>query len=664
MAVNRQETHECDLLVAGSGASGMTAAIVAASHGLDVVVVEKEAVFGGTTAISGGYLWIPNNAASKAAGVKDTVEAAKAYMRHEAGNQFDEARVDAFLAEGPRMIDFMHDKTQVRFTATPAFCDYHPSAPGGTEGGRSILTDPVDARIMADDLPKLRRQRQELTLYGLAIGSGKELWHFYRATERLESALYVAKRLAGHALDVARFGRGMTLTNGNALAARLWRSAKDRNVTIWLDSPMRKVLKDADGRVTGAIVQTPQGVREIVARKGVVLACGGFPQDVTRRSKVYNHNAGESEHWSAASPGNTGDGMRLGEEAGARAIEGYPNAGAWAPTSLVVRKDGTKAPFPHFIDRGKPGVIAVTRSGRRFVNEANCYHDFVQAMVKACPQGQAAEAFLVVDHKTLRKYGLGFVKPAPIPYKSQIKSGYLMKGDTIAELAKTVGIDAAALEATIAAWNADVPAGVDRAFGKGSHRLQPLPRRSGGKAEPVHASGRGRAVLCRARGAGRHRHLRRPAHRRARPRAGRDRPADPRPLRGRQRHGEHPRRQLLRRRHYPRPRHDLRLHRGETYCGRGRARLNVGRWSYAAPLPSKGDKSVYAFALLKLRRIRNGSERWRTIADPAGPAPWSAASSIRDAGCSRRQTQGHCQEASQSLCVLSAYLRSLERLFS
>ena len=178
----------CDLLVAGSGASGMTAAIVAASHGLDVVVVEKEAVFGGTTAISGGYLWIPNNPASVEAGVKDTVAAAKAYMRHEAGNQFDEARVDAFLREGPKMVGFMHDKTHVHFTATPAFCDYHPGAPGGTEGGRSILTDPVDARILGDDLPKLRRQRQELTLYGLAIGSGKELWHFYRATERLESA--------------------------------------------------------------------------------------------------------------------------------------------------------------------------------------------------------------------------------------------------------------------------------------------------------------------------------------------------------------------------------------------------------------------------------------------------------------------------------------------
>ncbi len=458
----------CDLLVAGSGASGMTAAITAASHGLDVIVVEKEAVFGGTTAISGGYLWIPNNPASIAAGVKDTVDAARAYMRHEAGNQFDEARVDAFLSEGPRMVAFMHDKTHVHFTATPAFCDYHPAAPGGTEGGRSILTDPVDARIMGDDLPKLRRQRQELTLYGLSIGSGKELWHFYRATERLESAWYVARRLAGHALDVARHGRGMTLTNGNALAARLYRSAKDRQVTIWLDSPLRRINKDADGKVTGAIVQTPQGVREIIARRGVVLACGGFPQDIARRSQVYNHNAGESEHWSAASPGNTGDGLRLGEAAGARAIEGYPNAGAWAPTSLVVRKDGTKAPFPHFIDRGKPGVIAVTRSGRRFVNEANSYHDFVQAMVKACPPGQAAEAFLLVDHRTLRKYGLGFVKPAPLPYKSQLQSGYLIKGDSIGELARNAGIDAAGLEATIAAWNADVLLGTDRAFGKGT----------------------------------------------------------------------------------------------------------------------------------------------------------------------------------------------------
>jgi succinate dehydrogenase/fumarate reductase flavoprotein subunit len=462
------EAITCDLLVAGSGASGMTAAIAARHAGLDVIVAEKEAVFGGTTALSGGYLWIPNNPASISAGVEDTVEAARTYMRHEAGNQYDETRVDAFLTHGPHMIAFMHEHTSVRFTATPAFCDYHPDAPGGTAGGRSILTDPVDARMLGDDLPKLRRPRQELTLYGLAIGSGKELWHFYRATQRLESAVYVAKRLAKHGFEVAVHGRGMQLTNGNALAARLYKSAKVCGVQIWLDSPVKQLLKDDRGAVTGAIVQTPKGLRHVTARRGVVLACGGFPQDIARRTRVYAHKAAEGEHWSASSPGNTGDGVRLGEANGARTVEGYPNAGAWAPTSLVPRADGTKAPFPHFIDRGKPGVIAVTRAGRRFVNEANSYHDFVQAMIKACPPADTTEAFLLVDHVTLRKYGLGFVKPAPLPFKSALKSGYLIKGETLGELARNAGIDREGLEATVAAWNADVAQGADRAFGKGT----------------------------------------------------------------------------------------------------------------------------------------------------------------------------------------------------
>lgn len=459
---------DCDLLVAGSGASGMTAAIAARHAGLDVIVVEKEALFGGTTALSGGYLWIPNNPASEAAGVTDTVEAARAYLRHEAGNHYDEARVDAFLTQGPRMITFLHEHSSVRFTATPAFSDYHPDAPGGTAGGRSILTDPVDARTLGDDLPKLRRPRKELTLYGLAIGSGKELWHFYRATQRLESALYVARRLARHGFEMAVHGRGMRLTNGNALAARLLRSAKDSGVAIWLDSPVTQLLKDDSGRVTGALVQTANGQRHVMAKCGVILACGGFPQDIARRTKVYAHKAAEGEHWSASSPGNTGDGVRLGEANGARAVEGYPNAGAWAPTSLVPRADGGQAPFPHFIDRGKPGVIAVTRAGRRFVNEANSYHDFVQAMIKACSTFTTTEAFLLVDHRTLRKYGLGYVKPAPLPYKSALRSGYLIKGDTLADLARAAGIDRAALEATVAAWNVDVAQGTDRAFGKGT----------------------------------------------------------------------------------------------------------------------------------------------------------------------------------------------------
>ena len=462
------ETQHCDVLVAGSGASGMVAAIVAAKKGLKVIVAEKEAVFGGTTALSGGYLWVPNNPVSIEAGVKDSKDAALAYMKHESGNHYDAARVDAFLDAGPEMVAFMHAYTQVRFEAAPAFSDYHPDAPGGTPGGRSILTQPVSATILGSDIDKLRPPRPELTLYGLAIGSGKELWHFYRATQRLESFLYVAKRLVKFGFDRSVRGRSMLLTNGNALAARLFRSACELGVPIWLDSPVRTLIRNDRGHVVGAEVLTPKGRRRVLANKGVVLACGGFPFDFASRQTLYNHCAGESEHWSAASPGNTGDGVRLGESVGGEVVKDYPNAGAWAPTSLVPRKDGTKGPFPHFIDRGKPGVIAVSRAGRRFVNEANSYHDFVQGMECACPSDQPAEAFLIADHRTIRKYGLGHVKPAPLPLQPSIRSGYLMRGNTLAELASVAGIERNAFEETVARWNADVPTGTDTAFGKGS----------------------------------------------------------------------------------------------------------------------------------------------------------------------------------------------------
>ena len=461
-------TLECDLLVAGSGASGMTAAIVAAKNGLKVVVVEKEPVFGGTTALSGGYLWVPNNPVSKEAGVKDSKEAALAYIRHEAGNQFDADRADAFVESGPAMVAFMHEHTQVRFEASPAFSDYHPDAPGGTAGGRSILVKPAKASMLGSDIEKLRPPRKELTLFGLAIGSGKELWHFYRAFKSPASFMYVTQRLTKFGLDKALTGRSQLLTNGNALAARLYRSARDAGVQVLLDSPVKSLEQDDSGAVTGAIVLTPQGPRRVIAKRAVVLACGGFPQDVARRKGLYKHPSAEGEHVSAASPGNTGDGLRLAEDIGAATLMDYPNAAAWAPTSLVPRPDGTKGPFPHFIDRGKPGVIAVRRDGRRFVNEANSYHDFVQGLEAATPAGQAAEAFLICDHRTIRKYGLGHVKPAPLPLGSSIKSGYLIAGQTLEELARNAGIDPTAFRETIARFNKDVPTGTDTEFGRGS----------------------------------------------------------------------------------------------------------------------------------------------------------------------------------------------------
>ncbi|CCE03847.1 fragment of putative 3-oxosteroid 1-dehydrogenase (part 2) [Bradyrhizobium sp. STM 3809] len=347
------------------------------------------------------------------------------------------------------------------------FPDYHAEAPGGTQGGRSMVTRPFDGRELGDHIKDLGQPLPELTVFGMMLGSGKEIIHFMRATKSLTSAFYVAKRLSKHAMDVLRHGRGMTLTNGNALAGRLAKSAFDLGIPLWLSSPVAELIRDGDA-VRGAVV-TRQGKRvRVNARLGVVLACGGFPHDVERRKAMFPHAPSGQEHFSPGPVGNTGDGLRLAEAVGGRVEDGLPHAAAWVPVSVTTRKDGSKGVMPHFIDRAKPGVIAVTADGVRFANEGNSYHDFVQAMVKAAKPGREIAAFLITDHRSLRRYGLGCVPPFPMPLGHHLRSGYLKRGATLAELARVTGIDAMSLEATVAAFNADAALGQDPTFGKGS----------------------------------------------------------------------------------------------------------------------------------------------------------------------------------------------------
>lgn len=466
-ARNASETYECDVLVAGSGASGMSAAITARYRGLDVLIVEKEPRFGGTTARSGGWLWIPGTSLARAYGIEETPEQARTYLRHEAGNNFDAARVDAFLSAGPEAVDFFTSKTALRFDMPLVFPDYHAEAPGGVQGGRSMVTRPFDGRELGDLIKTLGMPLPELTVFGMMLGSGKEIIHFMRVTKSLTSAVYVAKRLSRHLMDVLRYGRGMTLTNGNALAGRLAKSALDLKIPMWLSSPVRELTVE-NGTVTGAVVTHDGRDIRIRARQGVVLACGGFPHDVARRQKMFPHAPTGNEHYSPGPTGNTGDGLRLAESAGGQVENRLPNAAAWVPVSLTTRKDGSRGVMPHFIDRAKPGVIAVMRDGKRFANEGNSYHDFVQAMVKAAKPGEEIAAFLVCDHKTLRKYGLGCVPPFPMPLGHHLNTGYLMRGDTLEALAAKAGIDARAFAETVAQFNATAPQGHDAAFGKGS----------------------------------------------------------------------------------------------------------------------------------------------------------------------------------------------------
>jgi succinate dehydrogenase/fumarate reductase flavoprotein subunit len=456
-----------DVLVVGTGASGMATAVTAASQGLEVLVVEKAAHYGGTTARSGGWLWVPGTRLAIEQGIEEPPGAAQAYLKHETTTHFDEKRVDAFLENGPKAIDFFTRNTCVQFDMPALFPDYHAEAPGGQPGGRSMVTRPFDGRELGERIQQLAPPLPELTVFGMMLGSGPEIRHFMRAFKSLESFLYVTKRLSRHFLDVMVHGRGMTLTNGNALAGRLAKAAMDLNIPVWLSAPVKALVTDRDG-VAGALVEREGETMFVGARRGIVLACGGFPHDIERRKQLYPHAPTGKEHYSPSPETNTGDGLRLAEAVGGRVDATIPHAAAWVPASITTRSDGSKGVMPHFIDRAKPGVIAVTPNGRRFTNEADSYHDFVQAMAKACEGEPEICAWLLCDHKALRSYGLGCVAPAPLPIRRHLHSGYLKRGTTVAELARQIGLAPETLEATVAEFNASAKAGEDPAFAKGS----------------------------------------------------------------------------------------------------------------------------------------------------------------------------------------------------
>ncbi|MBU3738264.1 MAG: FAD-dependent oxidoreductase, partial [Rhodoferax sp.] len=456
----------CDLLVVGSGAGGLSAAVAAAHLGLRVIVAEKEPQFGGTTAWSGGWMWIPRNPLAVAAGIREDIEAPWSYLRHELGPRLDESRVRAFLEHGPRMVDFFQSRTLLRFIDGNAIPDFHGHAPGAATGGRSVCAAPFDARQLGAHLYQLKPPLPETTLWGLGIASGAELRHFFHARHRLDSLAYVGRLLLRHARDRLLHRRGMRLVNGNALAAALAASALARGVDIRVNSPALRLLRDGD-RVSGAVLATPQGECPVQARCGVLLAAGGFPHDPDFKRQLLPHAPTGHEHWSAGSRGNTGDGLRLGQSAGGQVANDLMQAAALAPVSLVPRADGSVAHFPHLIERAKPGLIAVDRQGRRFGNEADSYHDLMQALLRATPAGEAPEAWLLCDRVFIRRYGLGAAKPAPLPLGPWLARGYLRRGRSLAELAAACGLPAEALQQTVSRYNALARTGRDTDFAKG-----------------------------------------------------------------------------------------------------------------------------------------------------------------------------------------------------
>ena len=461
---------DCDLLVIGSGAGGLSAAVTAAKLGLKVIVAEKEAQFGGTTAWSGGWMWLPRNPLAVEAGIVEPIDEPLAYLRHELGERFDEARARAFLEAAPRMVEFFRTKTALRFIDGNAIPDFHGRAPHASLGGRSLCAAPFDGRRLGARIADLKPPLPETTLWGMGIASGAELRHFFNALRKPASLWYVTQRVLAHGKDLLLHRRGMRLVNGNALIAGLAASALETGVDIRTRCPARRLLRGSDergDRITGAVLSTAEGPVEVHARCGVVLACGGFPHDDERKRALLPHARTGKEHHSAASRGNTGDGLRLGETAGGQVATDGVQAAALTPVSLVPQADGSFAHFPHLVERGKPGLIAVTRRGQRFTNEADSYHDFMQALLAALPAGEPVQAWLVCDHAFMRHYGLGAAKPAPMPLGPMIANGYVQRGQTLAELARACGINGDALQQTVQRFNRQALAGQDEDFAKG-----------------------------------------------------------------------------------------------------------------------------------------------------------------------------------------------------
>lgn len=462
-----QRPTECDVLVIGSGAGGLGTALSAAAHGNRVLVLEKASVFGGTTATSGGVMWIPANDVARREGIEDSADAARTYLRHLLGEWYEAPLVDVFLETGPEMLRFLEDRLRIPLTIEIGTPDYRSDLPGALDRGRSVQVKVISGTALGRDFMNLRPPLIEMTLFGMQIGSGIKLDDLYAFGRSLGSTAKVAGMFVHNRIQSWIHGRPTELANGNALVARLWLALRELGVPVWLSSPALQLLT-SEGRVTGAVVNCGGQLRTIHARRAVVLATGGMSQNVEERQKLYGHAAGAEQHFSLTAPGNRGDGARFARELGAHVLDRMPDRGAWMPVSKVPRRNGDWGVFLHSLNQGKPGFIAVTREGRRFVDESLSYHDFIRAMIAADPASELKGCYLICDETAFRKYGIGFVKPI-LPTGYLEAKGYFHKAGTVRELATRIGADPEVLERTVAGYNTGAREGRDPEFGKGSH---------------------------------------------------------------------------------------------------------------------------------------------------------------------------------------------------
>ncbi|MFF0081207.1 3-oxosteroid 1-dehydrogenase [Streptomyces canus] len=438
-----------DVVVIGSGAAGMTAALTAAKQGLSTVVLEKAPTFGGSAARSGAGIWIPNNPVLLAAGVPDTPAKAAAYLAAVVGPDVPVARQRAFLAHGPAMISFVMANSPLRFRWMEGYSDYYPELPGGLPGGRSIEPDQLDGKLLGAELAHLNPPYLDVPA-GLVVFSADYKWLALSAVS-VKGAAVAAECLA-RGTKAALLGQ-TPLTMGQSLAAGLRKGLQDAGVAVRLNTPLAELYVDK-GAVAGAV--TPGGLYR--ARRGVIVGSGGFEHNAAMRAQYQRQPIGTE--WTVGAKENTGDGIRAGQRLGADVA--LMDDAWWGP-AIPLPGD----PYFCLAERTLPGGLIVNAAGRRFVNEAAPYSDVVHTMYDRNPTDPDIPAWLVVDQNYRNRYLFRDIAPTFVLPDDWYGSGAARKAWTVDALAASIGVPAAALRATVDRFNSLALKGDDPDFGRG-----------------------------------------------------------------------------------------------------------------------------------------------------------------------------------------------------
>lgn len=472
--------HAVDFLVVGSGAGGMTAAFTANQFGLNSLVIDKSAFYGGTTAISGGVIWVANHDKMHEAGLSDSKGEAMAYLNQVVSHDCDKQKLESYVDHASQMLKFMEEHSLVKYDPAPTYPDYYAELEGGKSGARSLDPRPYSGRKLGKKLTHEMQvsDKKNRAKFSMTADEAHQVFGF-----TWRSNFIIFKRMFIYLLDVPSRMQGLPdnrLTLGRALTGRLRKSLVEKKIPLWLNTAAKSLIKEGDNVIGVACIKDGK-IINIRARKGVLIASGGFAHNESMRKKYHQDPIGNE--WTASGKSDDGHGIKMAEEAGA-ALDMLSYAW-WSPTMVMPDKKVEAL----IVGKSMPGCMIVNKSGKRFCNEAEPYEDLVKHQYKANEKSPSIPAYLVFDSRFRHEYPLGtcFVAGKFMPdagYKELFDAGWVRKADTVDGLASAWGINAEGLEGEIERMNLFAKQGKDEDFARGDslidqyycdHRNKPHP---------------------------------------------------------------------------------------------------------------------------------------------------------------------------------------------